>query len=275
MINKDSHQPILVDSHAHLDDRQFDADRPQVLTRAKDRGINWILCPLDLSLETSLEVGLKLAKEQSNIYLAAGLHPHQAKQLNENHLQTLKQMAEEKKIMAVGEIGLDFHYNFSPPDKQLNALELQLDLATELKLPVIIHSRLAGDKIIELLETRKGRLRGIFHCFTESYDIARKALDLGFLVSFSGILTYQRAEDLREVARKLPPESLLVETDAPYLTPWPEKKVYSRNEPALVITTARRLAELKNMTLEDLARKTTENFFDFFGLKKAGAGVNI
>lgn len=266
---------MLVDSHAHLDDRQFDADRPQVLTRAKDRGINWILCPLDLSLETSLEVGLKLAKEQSNIYLAAGLHPHQAKQLNENHLQTLKQMAEEKKIIAVGEIGLDFHYNFSPPDKQLNALELQLDLAAELKLPVIIHSRLAGDRIIDLLEPRKSRLRGIFHCFTESYDIARKALDLGFLVSFSGILTYQRADDLREVARKLPPESLLVETDAPYLTPWPEKKVYSRNEPALVITTARRLAELKNMTLEDLARKTTENFFNFFGLKKAGAGVNI
>ena len=268
MKNEFSTKINLVDSHAHLDDRQFDADRPQVLTRAKEKGINWVLCPLDLCLKSSLDTGLKLAAEQANIYLAAGVHPHQAKELKEIHLRTIKQLAEEKKIMAVGEVGLDFHYNFSPPEKQLPALELQLDLAAELHLPVIIHSRLSGKQILELIGARNGRLRGIFHCFTENYQIAQKALDLGFLVSFSGILTYQRADDLRETAKKLPLESLLVETDSPYLTPWPEKKIYSRNEPALVLTTARMLASLKNVSLEELARKTTENFFRFFGLKK-------
>jgi TatD DNase family protein len=266
--NEPSAKFELIDSHAHLDDRQFEADRWQVLARAREKGIGRILCPLDLCLKSSLDTGLKLAAEQPGIYLAAGVHPHQARELKNGHLRTIRQLAEEKKILAVGEIGLDFHYNFSPPEKQRLALEQQLDLAVELKLPVIIHSRLAGQQILELLKARKGRLRGIFHCFTETYEVASQALDLGFLISFSGILTYQRADDLREVAKKLPLTSLLVETDAPYLTPWPEKKVYSRNEPALVLTTARMLAGLKNISLEELARQTTENFFSFFRLKK-------
>ncbi|MBC7364628.1 MAG: TatD family hydrolase [Candidatus Aminicenantes bacterium] len=258
----------LVDSHTHLDDRQFAADRLQVLERAREKGISSFLCPLDLCLESSLDTGLKLASEQPGIYLAAGVHPHQAKALKTEHLSTIRQLAEEKKILAVGEIGLDFHYNFSPSEKQRLAFEYQLDLAVELKLPVIIHSRLAGSQILELLRVRKGRLRGIFHCFTETYEVAHQALDLGFIISFSGIITYQRADELREVAKKIPLENLLVETDAPYLTPWPEKKVYTRNEPALVLTTARMLASLKNVSLEELAQKTTENFFRFFRLKK-------
>lgn len=275
MKNQNIKNIKFVDSHAHLDDRQFEADRHQVLVRAGEKGIKWILCPLDLCFKASLETGLKLAAEEKNIYLAAGVHPHQAKDLKESHLRDLRQLAEEKKILAVGEIGLDFHYNFSPPDRQLQAFELQLNLALELNLPVIIHSRLAGERIIESIRARNGLLRGIFHCFTESYEIARKALDLGFLISFSGILTYQRADDLREVAKKIPPEYLLVETDAPYLTPWPEKKIYSRNEPSLLITTAQLLAELKNITLEELAEITTKNFFNFFNLKKDVTGVNI
>lgn len=275
MVNQNAKNIKLVDSHAHLDDRQFEADRHQVLVRAREKGINWILCPLDLCLKSSLEIGQKLATEEKNIYLAAGVHPHQAKDLKETHLKNLRQLAEEKKIVAVGEIGLDFHYNFSPPDKQLQVLELQLNLAQELNLPVIIHSRLAGERIIEYIRATNGLVRGIFHCFTESYEIARKALDLGFLISFSGILTYQRADDLREVAKKIPLESLLVETDAPYLTPWPEKKIHSRNEPSLILTTAKQLAELRNISLEELAEITTKNFFNFFGLKKDVSGVNI
>jgi len=260
--------PELVDSHAHLDMPEFNPDREEVLSRAKSRGVKWVLCPLDVSSESSLRNGLNLQEHHNNIYLAAGLHPHEAKNLKQEHIELIRKLAVEKKIKAIGEIGLDFHYNFSPPEKQIEAFRLQLELAVELQLPVIIHSRLAADKIIETLEAIRFNQTGILHCFTENYELAKVLIARGFLVSFSGIITYQRADNIREAAKKLPLNTILVETDSPYLTPFPEKKTWRRNEPALVVSTAKYLAGLKNISLDELAAITTRNFFDFFGLKK-------
>ncbi|MBC7349219.1 MAG: TatD family hydrolase [Candidatus Aminicenantes bacterium] len=259
----------LVDSHAHIDMPEFNRDRALVVARARQQGVRWILCPLDLCSADSLKNGRQLQEEEgSSIFLAAGVHPHQADQLNSGHLETLKKLAAEKKIVAVGEIGLDFHYNFSTPEKQVEAFRLQLELASQLKLPVIIHSRLAEKKLLELIPPAGFSPRGILHCYTESLATARKMVERGFLISFSGILTYPRAEDLRETARKLPLDCLLVETDSPYLTPVPEKQAHRRNEPAFVVSTARRLADLHQISLDKLALLTTANFFSLFKLQK-------
>lgn len=262
----------LVDSHAHLDMPDFNRDRFQVVERARSRSVRWILCPLDLCSGESLSNGLRLQQDQPGIFLAAGVHPHQASRLNSGHLETIRRLAAEKKILAVGEIGLDFHYNFSPPEKQLEAFRAQLELAAELKLPVIVHSRLAEKKLLETIPPSGFAPGGILHCYTESLATARAMIGRGFLISFSGILTYHRAGDLREVARNLPLDSLLVETDSPYLTPEPEKGTSRRNEPAFVVTTARRLAELHRVSLDKVAETTTANFFALFKLQNPAPG---
>lgn len=262
----------LVDSHAHLDMPDFNRDRSRVIERARSRSVNWILCPLDLCSKESLGNGLKLQQDQPGIFLAAGVHPHQASQFHPGHLETIKRLAAEKKILAVGEIGLDFHYNFSPQEKQLEVFRAQLELAAELKLPVIVHSRLAEKKLLEIIPASGFSPRGILHCYTESLATARAMIGRGFLISFSGILTYPRAGDLREVARSLPLDSLLVETDSPYLTPEPEKQTNRRNEPAFVVSTALRLAELQRVSLEKVAEVTTTNFFGLFKLQNRVAG---
>jgi len=273
-VNAD-HKIDLVDSHAHLDMPDFKRDRSQVLERAARSSVNWILCPLDLCSAESIKTGLKLKQDYPGIFLAAGVHPHQASQLKAGHLETIRRLAGEKKILAVGEIGLDFHYNFSPPEKQVEAFRLQLELAAELKLPVIIHSRLAEKKLLELIPGSGFSSRGILHCYTESLATARAMVGRGFLISFSGILTYPRATDLRETARNLLLDSLLVETDSPYLTPEPQKQTNRRNEPAFVVSTARRLAELHRVSPGKVAEATTTNFFDLFKLKKQDAGVKM
>lgn len=265
----------LVDSHAHLDMPDFNRDRWQVVARARSSSVNWILCPLDLCSGESLRNGLKLQQDHQGLFLAAGVHPHQASQLNSGHLETIRRLALEKKILAVGEIGLDFHYNFSPPEKQLQAFRTQLELAAELNLPVIIHSRLAEKKLLEMIPASGFRPRGILHCYTESLATAREMIGRGFLISFSGILTYPRAADLRETARHLPLDSLLVETDSPYLTPEPEKRTNRRNEPAFVVSTARHLAELHRVSLEKVAEMTTANFFSLFKLQNQATGVKM
>ncbi len=266
---------ILVDSHAHLDLPDFGADRDEVIERAGKSGVKYILCPLDISSRESLAQGFKLKEQRNNIYLAAGLHPHDAKKLRPDHLVQIKEMASAGEIMAIGEIGLDFHYNFSPPDKQLEAFSQQLALASELKLPVIIHSREAAGQIIEIIKSLPYSGGGILHCFSESWPQAKAMVDLGFLVSFSGILTYERAAGVQEAARRLPLDVLLVETDSPYLTPYPDKKLAKRNEPAFVVTTARKLASLKNLSLDQVAEATSANFFRFFRLKNTGSDVKI
>ncbi len=263
-------KPRLVDSHAHLDMPEFDPDRAETVRRAFAAGIVAILCPADLTRAESFPVIAALAAEFPTILAAAGVHAHQAKDLTSDHLRELKALAAGGAIRAVGEIGLDYHYDFSPKDAQLGALRRQLALAAEAGLPVILHSRFSGADIVEAVDGESFRGGGILHCFTEDWGTARAMLDRGFFVSFSGILTFPKAGALREVAAKVPLDRLLVETDSPYLAPVPLRGSGRRNEPAFVVETARVLAGLRGLALEELAGATTRNFAGMFPFEKTG-----
>lgn len=260
----------LVDSHAHLDMAEFDPDRADAVRRAFAAGIVAILCPADLTRAASLQALTALASEFPTVLAAAGVHPHQAKDFGAAHADELKSLAGRRVIRAVGEIGLDYHYDLSPPDVQREVLRRQLVLAGEAGLPVILHSRLAGPDIIAAVDGERFAGGGVLHCFTEDWETARAMLERGFFVSFSGILTFPKAGGLREVAAKVPLDRLLVETDAPYLAPVPYRGSGRRNEPAFVVETARVLAGLKGLALEDLAEATTQNFSGLFPFEKTG-----
>ncbi|HEX2695373.1 MAG TPA: TatD family hydrolase [Acidobacteriota bacterium] len=261
-------RPALVDSHAHLDMPEFDADREDVVRRARDAGIGTVLCPAELASDTSLPTVLGLVTAHPSFLAAAGVHPHQSKAYAEGHALALRELGAAGRIAAVGEIGLDFHYEFSAPGEQRAAFRDQLRLAGEIGLPVIVHSRLAGSDVVAAVRETGFSRGGILHCFTEGWDTASAMIDLGFLISFSGILTFPKAGSLRDVARKVPADRLLVETDSPFLAPVP-LRARKRNEPAFVVETARVLAELKGLRFEDLAAATTRNFFALFGEPRA------
>jgi TatD DNase family protein len=258
----------LVDSHAHLDGPEFDSDREEAVRRALAAGVVAILCPAEITQPRSLPAIERLRETFPMVLAAAGVHPHQAKDFTEGHLAGLRDLAAGGRIRAVGEIGLDYHYDFSPRDKQRAALRAQLRAGLELGLPVILHSRRSGPDIIEAVDGERFTAGGILHCFTETWDIARAMLDRGFLISFSGILTFPKAGDLREVAGKVPLDRLLVETDSPYLAPVPFRGSVKRNEPAFVVETARVLAGLRGMAPLDLAEATTANFARLFPFEK-------
>jgi TatD DNase family protein len=263
-------QPRLVDSHAHLDMPEFDADRTDVVRRAFAAGLVAILCPADLTRAASLPAIAGLAAEFPTVLAAAGVHAHQAKDLAPAHLEELAVLAAGGAIRAVGEIGLDYHYDFSPPAAQQDALRRQLAAAARAGLPVILHSRLAGADVTAAIDGERFGGGGILHCFTEDWEVARAMLDRGFFVSFSGIVTFPKAGPLREVAAKIPLDRLLVETDSPYLAPVPYRGTGRRNEPAFVAETARVLAEVRRLPLEALAEATTANFARLFPFEKAG-----
>jgi TatD DNase family protein len=261
-------KPRLVDSHAHLDMPEFDADRAEVVRRAGDAGIVAILCPADLTRADSLPAVAALAGGAPAVLAAAGVHAHQAKELAPGHLAELEALARRGAIRAVGEIGLDYHYDFSPVEAQHRALRAQLAVAGKEGLPVILHSRLSGADILAAIAAEGFARGGILHCFTEDWDTARAMLDRGFFISFSGILTFPKAGDLREVAARVPLDRLLVETDSPYLAPVPYRGSGRRNEPAYVVETARVLAALRGLALEALAEATTRNFARLFPFEK-------
>jgi len=263
--------PALVDSHAHLDMEEFDPDREEVVLRAFAAGVVAILCPADLTRERSPATILALRERHPEISAAAGVHPHQAKDLGEDHFARLRRLADGGLIRAVGEIGLDYHYDLSPRDSQMRAFRRQLSFAQESGLPVLVHSRLSGSDIIAALDAEGFTKGGILHCFTENQETARAVIERGFYVSFSGILTFPKAGDLREVAAALPLDRLLVETDSPYLAPVPFRGSGRRNEPAFVAETARALAEVRKISLAELARATTGNFERLFPFEKSGA----
>jgi len=255
--------PAWIDSHAHLEMEDFDPDRDEVIRRAFAAGVKTILCPADLTSDKSLRTTWNIMTRFPSFLAAAGVHPHQARLFSEDHIQKLRDLGTQQIIAAVGEIGLDFHYAFSSPEEQERAFRNQLRLADELRLPAIVHSRLAGAKVATAVRKEDFRNGGILHCYTEDWDIARTMIDLGFHISFSGILTFPKAGSLREVAAKVPLDRLLVETDSPYLAPVPFR-ARKRNEPAFILETARVLAELKRVSLEELAEATTGNFFSLF-----------
>ena len=262
--------PRLVDSHAHLDMPEFDADRSETVRRAFAAGVVAVLCPADLTRAASLPAIAALAEEFPTVLAAAGVHAHQAKDLTPGHLSEIEALAARGAIRAVGEIGLDYHYDFSSPEAQRDVFRRQLALAEELGLPVIVHSRLAGADIVAAVAAERFDRGGILHCFTEDRATAEAMIGRGFLVSFSGILTFPKAGALREVASRVPLDRLLVETDSPYLAPVPYRGTGRRNEPAFVVETARVLAEVRGLPLEALAEATTGNFARLFPFENSG-----
>ncbi len=254
----------IVDSHAHLNTKDFDKDRDQVIERAFHSGVKAILCPAEVSDRENLRTTYSLLKKYHQISAAAGVHPHNARFFNPKNENIIREMAKKNQITAVGEIGLDYHYNYSQPSEQQYAFQKQLFVAEDLKLPVILHSRMASSDILSSIKEQHFTFGGILHCFTEGLEFAEKMLDLGFYISFSGIITYPKAHQLREAAKNIPLQRLLIETDAPYLTPVPYRNKYKRNEPAFVIETAKILAELKKVSFESFAEQMYLNFSTLF-----------
>ncbi len=259
---------MFVDSHAHIDGSEFDADREEVIQRARAAGVSSILNigtgdPQSGALERAVE----LAKKHKNIYTAVGTHPHDARLFDDKAEQRITGLIKQSsRVIAWGEIGLDFHYDNSPRDVQIEVFRRQLQLARAADLPVIIHTREAEDETIDILKSEWGdsRRQGIMHCFSGSLALAQRALELGFLISFSGIVTFKKAEDLRAIAKEVPLDRLLIETDCPFLSPVPFRG--KRNEPAYVVEVARCLAKLRGLSVEEIASITTENFSGLFKL---------
>jgi len=258
---------MFIDSHAHIDGTEFDADREDVIERAHAAGISLILNvgtgdPHSGAFERAVELG----KAHDNIYTAIGTHPHDARLYDDSAEEKIKNLINNEHVIAWGEIGLDFHYDNSPRDVQIEVFKRQLRAARECDLPVVIHTREAEAETIDILQSeyKDAPRRGVFHCFSGSMDLAQRAIELGFMISFSGIVTFKKADELRAVARQVPLDRLLIETDCPYLTPIPYRG--KRNEPAYVVEVARCLSMLHEVDIEKLARITTENFNRFFGL---------
>jgi TatD DNase family protein len=247
----------LVDSHCHLDDPKFDADREQVIERALGAGVERMMAIGTGNGPPDLKTAVRQADQWPFIYATIGVHPHDAAKATPETFVELRDLANHPKVLAVGEIGLDYHYDFSPRDVQRTVFEKQLEIAGETGKPIVIHTREAWADTMDILR-RQWRGTGIMHCFTGDEGQAREALDLGFHLSFGGVLTFPKAENVRQAARITPDDRLLVETDCPYLAPVPHRG--KRNEPSFVVDTVRRLAEVRASTPEQIAHLTTGNF---------------
>ncbi|MEX1246365.1 MAG: TatD family hydrolase [Thermoanaerobaculia bacterium] len=251
----------LADSHCHL---QMGVDAMALLERARGAGVTRFLVP-GTTLADS-EAAAAMADPESGIFAAVGVHPHEAKDFDPaRDGPRLEELARRPGVVAIGEVGLDFHYDHSPREKQIGVLEWMVDCAARVGLPVLLHNRESGAEMLALLARRGSRAKaGVFHSFTEQAAYGQKVLDLGYLVSFSGMITFRAAENIRAAAAGLPLEAMLIETDAPYLSPVPHRG--KPCEPAFVVETAKKLAEVKGVRLEDVAAATTANFRRVFGV---------
>jgi len=247
---------MFIDSHAHIQLDKFDADRGVVLQRAQEAGVHAILV-IGFDLETS-RGAIALAEKHDQIYATVGMHPHDAKDLDDEAVRIFRDLAAHPKVVALGEMGLDYYRDLSPRPIQKAAFERQLDLAEELDLPIVIHNREAYHDILPILQARRSRVRGVMHCFSGDVEIMRQSLAIGFHIGIGGPVTYRKSGALQEVARKVPSDSLLVETDCPWLAP--QFRRGKRNEPAYVRATAERIAELRGISLEEIGEVTTRNF---------------
>jgi TatD DNase family protein len=250
----------LVDSHCHLDDEKFDEDRQAAIERALAAGVARMLAIGTGGGPPDLEAAIRLADRYEFIYATVGVHPHDASKADEETFLRLADLAQHPKVVGIGEIGLDYHYDFSPRDVQRAVFDRQLEIASQTKKPIIIHTREAWEDT--LAQTTTLPYGGVMHCFTGDVSQAKQALALGFHLGFGGVLTFPKAEELRAAAALCPDERLLVETDCPYLAPVPHRG--KRNEPAFVVETAKRLAQVRNSTPERIAELTTENFRRLF-----------
>lgn len=248
---------MLIDTHTHLDDARYEPDREAVIARARETGIDRIIT-IGCDLSTS-QAAVALANRYPFVYATVGVHPHEVKHIEDGWYNELRRLAENKKVVAFGEVGLDYHYNHSSPKEQRDRFREQIQLARELRLPLVIHTREAQEDTIQILkDERSTEVGGVFHCFSGDAWLAKDALDLGFYLSFSGILTFQNAGMLRDIAKTVPLDRILIETDCPYLTPVPHRG--KRNEPAFVRHVAETLAAILSVSdLDEIHRLTTEN----------------
>ncbi|MGB7585053.1 MAG: TatD family hydrolase [Terriglobales bacterium] len=270
---------VLVDSHAHLDGEQFQADREQVIVRARKAGIETIVAIGNGDGPGNLDCGIKLAEQYEFIYATIGIHPHEARLATGAVLAELDQLAKRPKVIAWGEIGLDYFYDHSPRDVQERVFIAQMELARWAKLPIVIHCR-PSDGSDDAWQDCLGMiakhwvpsgLGGILHCFTGTKAHAKQALDMGFMISFAGNVTFPKAQQIRDAAKEVPLECMLIETDCPYLAPVPHRG--KRNEPAFVRETARQLGEIRGLSTEEIGAETAKNFYRFFSLHETAKSI--
>ena len=265
---------MFVDSHAHLDGKQFDSDREQVIQRARDAGVQTMVAIGNGDGPPELDAGIKLAEQYPFVYATIGIHPHEARLASDHAYAEMERLARHPKVIAWGEIGLDYYYDHSPRETQQQVFIRQMELAGAAKLPIVIHCRPseasenAWDDCLRLIQEQwaaKG-IGGILHCFTGNGKQAQRALDMGFMISFAGNLTFPKAQQIRDAAVEVPLERILIETDCPYLAPVPHRG--KRNEPAFVTETAAKLGELRGLTAEETGERTSRNFYKFFKLSE-------
>ncbi|MCL4441335.1 MAG: TatD family hydrolase [Firmicutes bacterium] len=254
---------MFFDSHAHLDDRKYGQDRHEMLMRAREQGVsNIINVGYDIP---SSQRSVALAEKYDFIYAAVGIHPHDAADCGEDGLDKIRKMASHPKIVAVGEMGLDYYRNLSPQDTQQQVFRQQIRLAVDLGKPIIVHDREAHGDVMKILKEEKAdQARGVLHCFSGSMEMARECLKMGFYISIAGPVTFNNARKLQEIAVEIPIDKLLIETDAPYLTPEPHRG--TRNESSYVVYVGRCIAKLRNIPVEELAAATTANAKILFGI---------
>jgi TatD DNase family protein len=254
---------MLIDSHAHIQGKEYSEERDAVIARAHEAGVEKIIAVGGAGDMSSNTEAIALAAAFPSIYATVGMHPHDAKDVGEQELRELAALTSNAKVIAVGETGLDYYYNHSPHDVQRRVFTHFIHMARDTGLPLVVHERDAARETAELLRSEGGRdLRGVIHCFTGDYDAASAYLDLGFYLSFTGIITFKNAGPLREVVRNVALERMLVETDSPFLTPVPHRG--KRNEPAYVRFVAETIAEIKGLPLKEVAQRTTRNVQDLF-----------
>jgi TatD DNase family protein len=268
---------MLIDSHAHLEMPQFEADRDAVLQRAREAGVETIVAIGSGTGPGSLDCGIKLAEQHDWIYATIGIHPHEARLATEADYSEMEALARHPKVIAWGEIGLDYFYDHSPREVQREVFIRQMEMARAAKLPIVIHCRPsdnsdnAWNECLELIRERwaSSGLGGVLHCFTGSVEHARAALDMGFVLSFAGNITFPKAQNIRDAAKEVPLDRMFIETDSPFLAPVPHRG--KRNEPAFVKEVARQIGELRGISAEEAGERTAENFRRFFELDRPAA----
>ena len=254
---------MLIDSHAHIQGKEYCGEIEGVIGRARVAGVETIIAVGGAGDMSSNTEAIHLAESFANIYATVGMHPHDAKDVGEEELRRLRGLTRHAKVIAVGETGLDYYYNHSPHDVQRRVFVHFIHMARDTGLPIVVHERDATPEAVELLRREGGgKLTGVIHCFTGNYEAARAYLDLGFYLSFTGIITFKNAEPLRQVVSQLPLDRMFVETDSPYLTPVPHRG--KRNEPAFARFVAETLAAIKGTSVEEIAEATTRNVQNLF-----------
>lgn len=257
---------MFIDTHAHLFFENYKDDIDEVLIRAKEAGVDFIIVPAT-DIKTARE-SIQLSEKYEQIYTTVGVHPHDTKDWNDSLISEIEELAKHPKVIAIGEIGLDYYYDFSPQDQQIKAFKAQLDLAVKLQLPVVIHNRDSDEDMMDIIHSYCGTgLKAQFHCYNGSIDDALEYMKMNHFISFTGNITYKKSDSLREILSKIDLNHLMLETDSPFMTPVPHRG--KRNEPSYVKYVAQQVADVHKLTIEDVGRITSLNTFRFFGIGKA------